>query len=516
MENSIYYVITDIDRIQNYIFATNLLKEIRGASAILDEFGFEDDVKNRVSDYNGSLLYSGGGTIKAHFNDRSEAEEFVLNEMNILRQKSESATLTAAVVKTTEYEIEKHFAKLNIRAERELRKNKDAKHRSIELLAHPFIRMCDSCREYAAVIRYERDERPLLCNACKLKRENSERTRLFGRFKDWVTKTVNGEDEKYNGWNLNDSIEYNIPEDLDKIGSLSDNYIGLIVCDGNRMGEKLKGINTTGSFEEFSRLIKNATADALFNAIASNMKPINGMVPCEFIILGGDDLACVVPAKHAIPVARDICRYFHQATISGAKGEHSEVSMSAGVAITHTKYPLVRLYTVADDLLKSAKRLSHAYFIQHQEVSCLDFSIISTTSTNPINIIRDKELTCYPDKDYVLYRRPYRIFDKSGNNELKTLMDAIKGLKKDGFPKTKLNQLYNAIQSKDRDQITFETRLIWFRLPEPQREKITKLLIEQFTMEKSFPWQKVVIENKNKMPITDLVELFDFIDEDTI
>jgi CRISPR/Cas system-associated protein Cas10 (large subunit of type III CRISPR-Cas system) len=511
-----YLVLLDADKIKEYIFATNKLKEIRGASAILDKLCNEAAVKIRVLKYYGELIYEAGGTIKAVFNEPDKAQNFILNEIQLYHKITESATITGISLEVTAQDYKNNFSIINTKAERELRKQKDTKQQCIQILSHPFIRVCDSCRTYPVVYRYDKEETLLLCLSCYRKRRNAKRSRLFTRFKVWLRKELSS-GSTINGWDISSLKKYSIPDDLDGIGKESKNYIGLIYCDGNRMGQKLKEIGENpGKFKEFSRLIKDSIQKALFEAIATNIQPNENLVPVEFIILGGDDLVCIVPANKAIPIAQQICKKFHELTINNEfNNKEYETSISAGVAIAHSKFPLYRLFEVSGDLLKSAKRLSNAYISsERRNVSCLDFTVISTTSTNSLETVREKEFTCTSNKDYLLYRRPYRIYKdgvSSNDDELKLLLDAIRELKSNSFPKTKLNQYYNALQSKNHTLISYESLIVNSRLSEENLKLITKELIKTFELE-PFPWQRVQIEDVYKTPITDLIELYDFID----
>ncbi|MBM3711839.1 MAG: type III-B CRISPR-associated protein Cas10/Cmr2 [Actinobacteria bacterium] len=512
-----YLVLLDADKIKEYIFATNKLKEIRGASAILDKLCYEKVVEKRVKNYSGDLIYSAGGTVKAVFNDPDKAKNFILNEKELFYKTTQTATITGISLEVSENDYENKFPIVNTKAERELRKQKDAKLQCVQILSHPFIRICDSCRIYPAIHRYYKDENPLLCQSCYKKRLNEKRTRLFTQFKVWLRKELsNG--STIDGWDISSLKKYCIPDDLDGIGKESKNYIGLIYCDGNRMGQKLEEIGTNPEkFKEFSNLIKESIQKALFNAVAKNIQPNNkNIVPVEFIILGGDDLVCVVPANKTILIAKQICKEFHELTINNEfNNKEYETSISAGVAIAHSKFPLYRLFEVAEDLLKSAKCLSNAYFALStpRNTSCLDFTVISTTSTNSLEMVREKEFTC-SDKNYLLYRRPYKVYENgtaSNSDELELLINATQVLKSNSFPKTKLNQFYNALQSKNHDLITYESLLVNSRLSKENLNLLAKNLMIPFELD-PFPWQSAEIENVYKTPITDLIELYDFID----
>lgn len=511
-----YMVVIDIDKIQSYIFATPKLKEIRGASAVLADFNDFDEVSERVGNAKGKLIYAGGGTVKAYFDNDDYAKEFILKETKKCREVTKTATLSCIIEETTTEEFEKDFVSLNERAERKLRKHKESKYFNNQLLNNPFIKFCDSCRTYPATKRYDSEE-SILCHTCLEKRFRSSRSRLFDNFRKWLGKELELKNDSLPGWGLSKLNKYNNDEilkdkDISDIGDKSNNYIGLICCDGNRMGQKLKEIvKIPDDYTEFSKLVKDAVENILFKVVAEEIAPDDkDYVPVEFILMGGDDLVIIVPANKAVMIARKFCKGFHKETSSGGK----EVSMSAGVAIAHSKFPISRLHNVAEGLLKSAKRLSNNLKSEHIEASCLDFAIISSPSSSPINEIRGKEYTCGNDDNYKLFRRPYPVYDsKTENDELDDLTDTIKELKSISFPRTKLNQFYQILFTKEKEQIVYDALLLRARLNKKQREVFDKQIKDKFTLT-NFPWWKTVENGKEiyKTPISDIVELYDFID----
>ncbi|MBI5187363.1 MAG: hypothetical protein HZA01_16780 [Nitrospinae bacterium] len=517
--DSKYLVIIDVDKIQDYIFATGKLKEIRGASAILSDFNDFGEVERRLAPFCGELLYSGGGNVMALFSGvdgEGRAKNFILSEMAEIKKTTSIATLTGIVEKTSEDEIKEKFVELVLRAERHLARCKESKWLALDFFHSPLIKVCVSCRKYPAEKRDGADSNTLLCRGCFLKRAASSRSRIFKQFCEWLK--IKLAKEPMGAWNPSDLDNYyksSIMEerDLSHIGDKSDGYVGLIVSDGNRMGEKLKTVQNQEKFKELSRLIKESLRESLFEAIARGLTPdASGFVPVEFVLVGGDDLVLVLPTNRAIRVAQDVCRIFQEKTREAG----SELSISSGVAIARSKFPISRLHKIGEDLLKSAKRLSNQYKTEEKiEAGCLDFAVISTASSSGIQEIREKEYSFQPpNQNFKTHRRPYRVFDSKNNpSELMDLISSIETLQKEKFPKSRLNQYYKALLSGDKDQLLYDLLRLTARLKEKERKVFNNSVIEKLSMKNFWVETSENAEQVYKNPISDIVELYDFIQE---
>jgi hypothetical protein len=77
-----FLVLHDADAIQGYVFATERLREIRGASALIDRVN-RRETASLIGAYKRKgkrveKIYVGGGGVAATFEDQSSAEEFCL------------------------------------------------------------------------------------------------------------------------------------------------------------------------------------------------------------------------------------------------------------------------------------------------------------------------------------------------------------------------------------------------------------------------------------------------------
>jgi len=205
---------------------------------------------------------------------------------------------------------------------------------------------------------------------------------------------------------------------------------------------------------------------------------------------------------------RDAARNPDIASIVERTGVNFEVSMSAGVAIAHSHYPLHALHRVAEDLLKSAKRFSAKYKQPGEEASALDFMVISTPSTNPVGTVRKLELTRENGVPFHFYRRPYRIAeDGNPHDEVGLLLTYIDRFRQEGFPRRVLNQMWRALR-RGRDQSIYEYLLRRSRLGGRVRDCL-QAFERDFGLDNGSPWS--LRDGEYFSPLADLIELYDLV-----
>jgi hypothetical protein len=145
-------VALDTDRIKQYVFLTDRLKEIRGASSILDRLNRRE--MERVAEelhIQAIPVYTNGGA-GLFVVDSDKAEEFKLHVQQMYREKSKGrASITGVVQELHDapedlkalmtYNLKGHLDLMRYR----LRAAKDTPPDVIALPSHPFMRPCNSC-----------------------------------------------------------------------------------------------------------------------------------------------------------------------------------------------------------------------------------------------------------------------------------------------------------------------------------------------------------------------------------
>lgn len=512
----------DTDSIKSYVFATSKLKEIRGASTLLDYLN--DTRIPRLVGLN-RMVYAGGGTALAKVDDARQAEQLIQQVEQMYRLETKAAEVTGAYIEMPDPDVK--FGEYVRRLNFQLRLQKEAKLRQRSWLTSPLLKACKSCGQYPAS-RLAKAEDAFICNACHIKRMWNQKIRDQER----DSKTLNANSPS----RLVQLLAYaygenkwphitldNAPEDFNEIGEFASpkGYIGFIYCDGNRMGNLISLLETSEAFKKFSEEIritlKNMTFDTLLEYFPE--ENLTDTLPFEIIFLGGDDLMLVVAADKAIEIAISLCQEFEKRTKpileeSGVSKQREYLSLSTAVVFAHASLPIYHLQSIVDDLLKSAKRHSQSFFEERgqedrgQEISCIDFHVVTASASEAPLPMRKKEPASGKGELWVS-ERPYTA------EGLQLLVERIRALKKTGFPTSKLQMLYEAIVGQSMTQAMFTWAFVAGRAKrsdDPEKNQMQRLFefFSQTTGRSFWPWRESA-PGKLSTPFLDVAELYDFI-----
>jgi hypothetical protein len=164
----------DVSSIQHYVFTTGRLREIRGASAVLDEVNRRrlHDAALGV-DRHLTKVYEGGGsglyeTSPEHIGGIEQSLHQVMEEC------TSNAVLHTAWVSLPDHDFPTSFRKLHARL-------RMAKMRNPEIIggpAHAFLRTCEACGEQYASAREDGGDKRWVCVACGHKLRKSAQLML--------------------------------------------------------------------------------------------------------------------------------------------------------------------------------------------------------------------------------------------------------------------------------------------------------------------------------------------------
>ena len=442
-----YLVVHDVDAIQAYVFATGKLREVRGASALIDQIN-RRETGRLIRHYHGRQIYLGGGGAAADFTDESRAQGFCTKVSEIYAEKTWIASSTGVVESYDESvtpEAATSFRSALRKAHANLRQTKAGAVRKTQLLSCPYFKLCQACGIYPAAA-YDRslpEEAGFVCQACYAKRQ-MPREPFIQRYIRWAAQR-------------DSQISPAFPRFLDEIGKAAEpqGYIGVIYADGNRMGDRLQHLETWQELRAFSRTVDSAVKQALTEALLQRYRSTRTQgqrFPALVPLCGGDDLVVVVPGHEALRVAVDYLqgfqnrvRHFLPEAVAQRIGGR-EMSACAGVAIAKSHTPLISLFDLAYELCQSAKARSYEYARPlplpgqaPQEVPCLDFQVLTTPSWSNVREVRATE---YMLNDRIrLTARPYTA------EEVRRLLKAVQILKQAKFPPGKLYDLYRGLRA---------------------------------------------------------------------
>jgi hypothetical protein len=504
-----FLALLEVDKIQSYIFATNKLKEIRGASYLLSEIN-EAKTTQVLKDYSTAKkkILSTGGVTKVIFDDENEAYKF-LNKMDGFYQRE---LITASV--TTHVEpISNDFHSAIGKGELAIRRKKEDKDYIFQINTTPYYKICTLCGQYPAKETESTQEGILwLCTSCKQKRTCSHR---LLRIHDSIVNKIKKDYPMVN------KVEF--PEQFEDIGKKSqmEGYMGYVVADGNRMGEKIKSREVTSDaqrYHDFSEKVKECTDEALVEAVTESVpktfeRDNSIFLPVLVLILGGDDLILVTTAESALPLASKFSQKFQKKTEE--KGI-PKISMAAGVVISKITFPIYTYAMLGEELLKSAKRLSREMSKDGKEVGAIDFMVVTSPSTQSLEEVR-KDSFYYKKKDtderFWLTARPYTTTESDYDFNLDKLLNFTKQFKNSDFPRTKLKAMERYLRM-GRGNSILDFCTMRLRLKETQtHRRLLDDFISTFKLHEQMPW-RIEKDNEGEYFLTsllDLVEIYEFV-----
>lgn len=515
-----YLVVTGVPSIKKYVFGTDRLKEIRGASALLEEL-----TRNRIIEYLGGCkqfdveaVFVGGGAGQFIISAEYEDLDYYLRtlEGEFFKSTCGGARLNwgAALYEGNNYQ------QALARAERNARlKVEEAPFKPFSQLHTGFIRECDSCDGMVSAISQENgDNDSMFCDICHAKIDfNYEKARksFLNELSDYLqAKGVRAEP----------------PQDFEQIGEQCQTrrgYTALVYADGNSMGKFIKAIDRKDLFEFFSHTvdtsIKEACFEALFEVCFQNANNPPTTIPAEILMLGGDDLLVYLTADTAFPFAIQVAEKFStltrkkmEASSEGAffleRSEGKGLCISLGIAFGKSHTPFSILLEQSEELLASAKKAGsdNPEAEKFYTPTYIDYHF--ATSFNQIQVVdcRINHLEIYGKlgrKSIKLYRKPYSLIDA------KALWNSACNLVQMGIANTRLNRMGYA-PSLGKMNGTLECLKLYTRTrAEDQRLAIWDALA-RFDCIRNMPWNEGDLEDTTVL--VDLMELVGFCGNDNI
>jgi hypothetical protein len=201
----------DTDHIAGYVFGTDRLKEIRGASSLLDRFNRYEMKRIACEEYNvdeeKEIIYLNGGS-GLFLIDEKDAKNFGERIQRMYREKNGGrATVTVAYLELPNSDsipIEE-LKRRDLGHELELVtyqliEKKGTPLSTIALPSHPFMRPCSSCGvEYAEIPGRDEDNREAFyCVVCAEKQYEDRHVKnsIYERIK-YLSDSNERENEKY-------------------------------------------------------------------------------------------------------------------------------------------------------------------------------------------------------------------------------------------------------------------------------------------------------------------------------
>jgi hypothetical protein len=530
----------DTDHIKEYVFGTDRLKEIRGASSLLDRLNRKE--MERVAGIyrieKEAIIYTNGGS-GLFIVDGENAENFGKSIQQIYRKRSEgraSITFAAQSIPNSSENTIDDLKKRDLHHELELLMYRlveekgnplpEEKEHSLSdptsafaLSSHPFMRHCSSCGVEYAEKESENDEDDgngdsgaLYCASCAEKR--TEDIWVKNRIKDAILalKGRGQIDEAYlwdrilkllkeEGYDLSDP-DVSRPNDFNEFRQFaqSKEYIGLIYADANNMGKTIEKLDTLEKRHTFAHEIDQAIHSAMSLAIHEHLPIVKierestqgekrkkkqvSVFPFDILLVGGDDVVMVTDAAKAMDVALIIAQKFRELANNEriSKLTSAKLSLSVGVVLAPVKYPFGLLQDMAESALKFAKKAAHDDQAKAKDPKQFDgtrinFLVVTGGSKPDFKLIyNDLYHRMDKDKKGLEFHASLRPYK---TKDLQDLLGSIREGRRLRLGRTKLHQLREAVLDKNLTTSVQKGLATWHNWrSEKQRGYVTGLVYE--------------------------------------
>ena len=401
-----------VQGIQGFIFETNKLQEIAGASEIVEQLCTEK-YKEFIDKEKVEVLIAAAGNIKLLAESKDDLVKIVRNFPKAVQEFAPGITISQAVVK---YEGEKP----DINAlEKKLRIQRNKQDRPSEITALGIER----CRRTgkAAIGRKGKElYDSSILKKCSVKNDGEDK---------------NAKDATYSLEEKLDADNPNkFPKSFGAITSKECSWLAVIHADGNNLGKFVMNLDKTKlKLKEFSENLDKATiASAKIAFEQTDMNDKKGSYPFRPIIIGGDDLTVICRADLAL---KFIIKYLEQFEKQTKEKIETKLTACAGITFVKEKYPFHYAIHLAEELCGIAKKKSKG--INSEDVpASIAFHKIQSSFVDSYKEIKDRELFA-KKSDISFAYGPYGIDDNI--NELPNineLLEKVKIIKEDEAPKS--------------------------------------------------------------------------------
>lgn len=550
-----YIVTVETVKIKDFLFSTNKLRIIRGASYLLDYLN--QVVVPEILKSNGvkgeDIIYVGAGNAKFFVDDEDTAKNIAKEVKRVYKKEAPNSKVVVSYIET-EYRVGKDNSKNKRKIWEDI--DKLAQNTAVEkskgfpMMNLDFIGVekCEICGKNSAQISVENLERDLediglivkdgeviLDNySLRIPALREQIKDLTGTTRDnkgiiceeclrkliFSNRVKDTESEKKISFYNYVKDEF---KDIELGTEISDyengkSFIGFMYSDGDGLGDFLKNIsqkfkNDKSSsnveekylefLKEFSETLDKNTKEALIDTIKDIFQgKENKRIIGEFLIVGGDDVCAVFNPELVLELSEKFQKIFEEKMkkyISKTKANDSKITSSSGVIIAKSKTPAFQLFDQALKLQKLAKAKRYEH---NAQTGFIDFQVIGSEGCVDIDAFRKKI-------DFENNRgmeRAYAI-NIEGNSKVKNvekLFETIKELKKIKFPKNKLRYIYEL--KRDEKLEDFEKKMEFINILSKMKDEHIKFIKENYNIDYDYQEFERYFNN-----IFDIVELYDFV-----
>ncbi len=420
---------------QEYIYRTNKIREIAGASKLLSKvYGIlihetglkindswrEDTIQKKPfrkeefleNSFDGTIIYEGGGNLFVLFKDHETYIKVNRAFSRILLERAYSISIITAFVETTD-NFNQDMANLYL-----------AKEKSKKLGVHS---------AFCNVLPFTQTDRisymPLSTTDGKGRKLTLEAKLKRKAYSDYFSQS-----DELGSENLDSLVE---EKGVDSI-------LAVIYVDGNDMGNKIK--NCTEGKNDYAECVMALRKFSLHTNEYYVDRPIAAIERClraknasdselikknpykahkyRLIVGGGDEITIICRGSDALDIAK---AYFDELTITPEIALGTPNTSCAGIALFHSHAPFADVYEIAESCCEMGKKESHK---PGNNVNYIDFHYCHAGITNELDIIREGQEAAYTLRPYGMkafdeFVRIGRILKAIGRSNVKSLGDSV-------------------------------------------------------------------------------------------
>jgi len=398
-----------VQGIQEFIFKTNKLQEIVGASEIVKNISSNKYKKGEKKEANpisfednfnpDTIIVNAAGNIKALFHSKQDCEEAVLEFPKMVMQNAYGITISQAVVTIegdTPTQIELNELEKNLKIQR----NKP----SIPLdMSINLMKLNPSTAK------------PMVANE-----QDKATAQKIAAYNQFLENNPRNKEFK----------------DISSFSN-SKNKIAVIHIDGNGLGKLIPTLKEKHNLElsEFSTKLDAATKKAFDSARDETMS-------IRDIILGGDDVTVICSADDALSFTEKFLKNFEEET----ETSFTKLTACAGIAFCNEKYPFHYAVSLAEELCKVAK--DHC----KRESSTLMFHNIQSSNFQTWEKFIEDELTIKNDTKTIRCDfGAYYLHKQEGQVTIKDLVRTIEAYRCEGSPISRLRNWLSELYKSDKN-----------------------------------------------------------------
>ncbi len=387
-----------IQGIQGFIFATNKLQEIVGASEIVKSVADKFEEISGYKEGDEHILINTAGNIKAIFDSYDECQKVVLEFSKIISQMAYGITISQAVV---EFDGESK----------------------------------DYIDELEKRLKVQRNKPSIpLDSSINIMKLNPKTARpAINKDMDIATKQKLEANIKF--YKANPSVtEF---KDFSYMKNTK-GKIAVIHIDGNGLGKIVKELGE--KLSAFSIALDKATKDAVRDAKDDSMH-------IREVIVGGDDVTVICNANDALTFTQNFLQNFENETkkIKELNGIIDGLTACAGIAYCNEKYPFHYAVDLAEALCGVSKTHSN------REHSCLMFHNIQGVSYQSWDKFIADELTIKNDTQTIRCNFGAYYLNKEDEANIEDLMNTVGAYRCENSPISRLRDWLSELYKSDKN-----------------------------------------------------------------